>query len=104
MKAKILKFIESWLPLFVGLICAGVSLYIYQKINLFDDNFDKLLDAIINFDSITIGFIGVLLGVLFSIRNTTLIEILFKHRTRDLLKKYFLLPQKNYFFGATMLN
>ncbi len=86
----ILVFIEKWIPIILGII-AFFIIYKNDKFNLniSTDTFDKLLDSIINFTSILIGFIGVLLGILFSIKNEDLVIKLFNHRSREKLKQYF---------------
>ena len=91
MKNKILSFFETYYPVGMGAICCIISIFIFKKVNvnLDVDEFDKVLDSVINFTSIVIGFIGVLIGILFSIRNSVLVDKLFKHKSREKLKKYF---------------
>lgn len=91
MKDKTLSLIEMYYPLCFGIICFIMSIFISKKIelNLNVEEYDKVLDSVINSTSIIIGFIGVLIGILFSIRNSELVDKLFKHKSRDKLKKYF---------------
>ncbi|MCI8520598.1 MAG: hypothetical protein HFE51_10495 [Clostridia bacterium] len=92
MKKKILKVMEIYCPISIGIICFIISVFTIGKINVnvCTDTFDKVLDSVINFTSIIIGFIGVLIGILFSIRNSKLVKRLFKHKSREKLKQYFI--------------
>lgn len=51
-------------------------------------NFEKILDSVITFSSIIIGFLGALLGILFTVKDTQLVKDLFKEH-RSTLRYYF---------------
>lgn len=91
MKEKLFAFFEKWMP-FAMLICSTiVHIYIDTKYNITitNETYDKVLDAMITFFSIMLGFVGVLIGILFSIRNTKLVKKLFDHKSREKVKWYF---------------
>lgn len=56
---------------------------------VFNDSFDKIVDLTVNFTSVLIGFVGVLIGLLFSIRDYDLVKKLFEHKRQTILKRYF---------------
>lgn len=81
---------EKYLPFALGILGAILMGWcsISGKINN-SNSLEKILDSTVTFSSITVGFVGALLGILFSIRNTEVIDLLFKSREKDTLKKYF---------------
>lgn len=83
---------EQYLPLILTIIVIVLCLVISGLYNFdfSDPAYDKILDATINCTSILIGFVGVLIGVLFSIRYSKLIVTLFKQGADVKLKQYFL--------------
>lgn len=84
--------IEKWYPRILGSLTFIVTIYMNNKINIniTTGTFDKILDSIINFTSILIGFIGVLIGILFSIKDEVLVVKLFNHKSKEKLKQYFI--------------
>lgn len=62
-----------------------------NKINI-PKNFDNFVTSVITFVSIILGFLGVTLTILLSIRNSELIEFIFQTVSRERLKKYFIKP------------
>lgn len=87
-KDKAYAWFEQRGPICAAVIFTVITLYIRHKFSL-STGFDKVLDATVVFSSIMVGFIGVLMGVLFSIRDTELIKLFFKSRAVNVLKKYF---------------
>lgn len=83
-------FTEKYLPYILGVLGALFMGWcsLGGKINN-NNSLEKILDSTITFSSITVGFVGALLGILFSIRNTEIIDLLFESREKDTLKKYF---------------
>lgn len=91
MKNKVFAFFEKWIPFAALIVITIVHRYIDTKYNIIitNETYDKILDAMITFFSIMLGFVGVLIGILFSIRNTKLVKMLFAHKSREKLKWYF---------------
>lgn len=92
-KGNLGKFSEQAYPIviailsFLFILC---SLYGKENYNLLCKSvYDKILDSVISFMSVSIGFVGVLLGILFSIQDSKLVQNLFKHKSRGLLRQYF---------------
>ncbi len=83
-------YIEKLGPTFLFL-CFLIVGVIVQKQYRFDynNNLINLVDSIITFSAIIVGFVGVLLAVLFSIRNTEIISLLFERKEKKVLKGYF---------------
>lgn len=69
-------------------LIAGFILQLFNVIAL-SQEISKILDAAITFSSIIVGFIGVLLAILFSLKDSTTIRRLFKTRAEGLLNRYF---------------
>ncbi len=94
--------IEKSYPQLFAVVFATLSIILIIKLNrdiINDDILDKVIDAIINFTSILIGFVGVLIGILFSIRDEKVVERLFKSSAKEDLKKYFI----SAFFSGILL-
>lgn len=60
------------------------------------NNYEKLLDSIITFSSIILGFIGVLLGILITIKDTKIMKGIYENNYQNSLKNYF---YESIFFG-----
>jgi hypothetical protein len=83
---------ERYGPALLSTIVIFLSLiFIPNRINI-PKNFDNFITYIITFVSIILGFLGVTLTILLSIRNSELIEFIFKTVNRERLKKYFIKP------------
>lgn len=92
-KEKIHAYCESLYPLVLSVLIAGGSLYVsINKVVAIGDGLWNIINSIIVFTSIIVGFLGVLLGILFSLRNQYTINILFKNKTKDILRRYFIAP------------
>ena len=84
------SFIDPNYPLFVFIVCLIVTILLTRQHPLELENpFNYVLSATITWSSVLLGFIGVLLGVLFNLLHTDLIKTLFKYATRNALKRYF---------------
>ena len=89
MKDKALYGLEKYGPEFLSIIGSILILIISNKYGL-GEVFYRVLDAATVFSSITVGFMGALLGILYSMSNTDLIQGLFEYREdKKLLKSYF---------------
>jgi len=53
------------------------------------EKFDKILDGAINFSSIIVGFIGVLLAILVSIKDTEIIRYIYSYVDKKVFMNYF---------------
>ncbi|ATO38745.1 hypothetical protein GTID1_17100 [Geobacillus thermodenitrificans] len=76
---------------FVPLLIAQIVVFFLIKFG-FDyrvSNFDKVLDGAITFSSIVVGFLGALLGILVSIKNSDIVSTIFESKERFTLKYYF---------------
>lgn len=78
---------ERIYPIFGGMVFS-LLIYVYNLVNIIISS-EKILDSTITFTSIIVGFVGALIGILFSIRDTDIINELFKKNERKILKKYF---------------
>ncbi len=87
---KMLMNVERYGPWIFAFVGSLVSIPIFNKYSL-EAGFDKILDSSIMFSSIIVGFVGVLVGILFSLRDSELIQLFFETRTRgrERLKLYF---------------
>lgn len=83
---------EKYWPLFLSLIIALLFFVIIPNKIKIPQNFDNFLTAAITFISIILGFLGVALTIILSIRNTELMEYIFGNTTRERLKNYFKSP------------
>lgn len=89
MREKALYRLEKYGPEFLGVIGGILVLVISNKYGL-GESFYRVLDATTVFSSIIVGFMGALLGILYSMSNTDLIQTLFEYReNKKLLKSYF---------------
>lgn len=83
-------FIEEIYPYVIASITSIIAiLVIVFDIDIID-NVDSILNAVISFTSILIGFIGALFALLFSLENNPIVKHIFKdtHYSK-LIKKYF---------------
>lgn len=90
-KNKSYAFIEKWMPFIMLIVVTTLYAYIDKKCSfvITSETYDKILDSMITFVSVVLGFVGVLIGILFSIRNTKLVKMLFEHKSREKLQWYF---------------
>jgi hypothetical protein len=68
-------------------LCVICSRCVDNLIN--HNNFNKLLDGTVVFSSVIIGFLGVVLAILLSIRNDEIVKYIFNRKERTLLLEYF---------------
>lgn len=88
-KEKFFYFLERGGPELIGIVGGIIILIIMTEYGL-GSNFEKILDSAIVFSSIIVGFMGALLGILYSMSDTRLLQRLFEYREcRGLLKSYF---------------
>lgn len=76
------------LPSFIIALLTAAALF-FMGINSDIHNFDKVLDGAINFSSIVLGFLGALLGILLSIKDSEIVKAIFRNNGKSLLKYYF---------------
>lgn len=81
---------EAYHPFAVGFFCMCLS-FIGNRLVQFPSfsSVENILDAVITLSSVTVGFAGVLLAILFSIRNSESISILFRTVAKTRLQSYF---------------
>lgn len=70
MKQKILIWLEQWLPLTVSVIVFFMSIYIDFTFTIEAQSFINCNTAIMTSISIVIGFVGVLIGIISTLRET----------------------------------
>lgn len=85
---KFYTWIERNGPICAAAVFAIIAGYVRYRFSL-GEGFNKILDSTVVFASIMVGFIGVLMGVLFSIRDAELIKLFFESRGVRILKRYF---------------
>jgi hypothetical protein len=82
---------ERFYPLIISLLSVGLSITFKLKIDI--PGFEKVLDGIITFTSIVIGFLGALLAIILSISKSKVMQHLYKHvnesNGKNLLYSYF---------------
>lgn len=85
-------FFEKYYPLVSGLLIGLVIAVLLRKLeidHLIDAKFDNVLNGAITFSSIVVGFLGVLLSIIATIRDTDIMKHLYENVAEDLLKSYF---------------
>ncbi|AGB42050.1 hypothetical protein Halha_2167 [Halobacteroides halobius DSM 5150] len=82
------QLFQKWYPPIGALIITIIVVNIFGFCSSFT-NFNKLLDGAIMFSSIILGFLGVLLGILFTLRDLKLIKVIFEHTKKKTLLNYF---------------
>lgn len=82
-------FLEKCGPCILGTIGAALAIWLVLICKLSQEAFDKVLESTITLSSILIGFIGALLGILFTVKNTETISLLFQSKEKIVLKRYF---------------
>jgi len=91
-KNFVCKLWEEKYPLILSLLIT-VILFIRISYNFCPpQNFGSILNAMITIDSILLGFLGVSLSILLSIKDRKVVEFLFKNPSREILKTYFRSP------------
>ncbi|WP_260286746.1 hypothetical protein [Peribacillus aracenensis] len=82
-----IKFISWFYPLFISIIVVVISIRFDFSYTV--ENFDKVLDGTITFSSIVVGFLGALLGILVSIKDSAIVKSIFDSKEKHTLKRYF---------------
>lgn len=79
---------ESIYPILFSVV---ITIILYFKLNfsLIFKEFNNLLNGTITFSSIIIGFIGVLLGILLSIKDSEIVQEIYRDTKREILIGYF---------------
>lgn len=85
---RILGFLERFCPSIISIVFTSLIVMNVELTNL-PPKFDNILNGVITFSSILIGFIGVLISILLTIKDSNLIRELFKKVQGKILKKYF---------------
>jgi len=86
-----IKYIrEKYYPIVLAIISFIMffTLTYFVELN-YGEPFENIVNAIITFSSIIVGFIGVLLGLMSSIRDKPIIIELFKRSDIKVLRRYF---------------
>jgi hypothetical protein len=86
-KDKINCIIEIWYPFAFSGIILIIYLFLFRTIIL--DDKDNILNAVVSFSSILIGFIGTLIALLFSLENNLIAKFIFEdEHYKKLMKSY----------------
>ncbi|MCY9508549.1 hypothetical protein M5W68_20575 [Paenibacillus larvae] len=89
-KGGIGKVLSLIYPSMIALVCTTIA--IKYKVTYKLPNFDKVLDGSITFSSIVVGFLGALLGILISIKDSEIVDKIFRSNERTTLKIFFYEP------------
>ncbi|WP_282067001.1 hypothetical protein [Bacillus pumilus] len=73
------------------IIISGIFLCLFYFLGIDHqlNNFDKVLEGATNFSSILLGFLGALLGILLSIKDSEIVKAIFSQKGALWLKYYF---------------
>lgn len=88
---------ERYNPIILGFLAVGITWFFKLKPSI--AGFEKVLDGVITFSSIVIGFLGALLAIILSISKSNVIQHLYKHVHHTKGKNYFY----NYFQEAIIV-
>ncbi|WP_408956188.1 hypothetical protein [Natroniella sp. ANB-PHB2] len=81
--------IEKLYPAIISFLITFILVH-FRFLNFAEyKKFDNLLDGIITLSSVTVGFLGVLISILFTLRDTELIQKLFASELKNDLYDYF---------------
>ena len=91
-KIDIAALKEQYMPIFLFCIVTIVSIVLTHCFDFtaYDHAYGNVLGAVINFDSIFIGSVVLLIVVLFSLRDSRIVSLIFKYNKEQLLKRHFL--------------
>jgi hypothetical protein len=84
------KIVSFAYPIIISLLSLVASYML--KINYKMPNYDKVLDGAITFSSIVVGFLGALLGILISIKDSAIVDKIFRSKERTTLRFFFYEP------------
>lgn len=90
MRGKTFKF----LPLIIGLVLVAIMIFFNQKYGVYYKNlggFENILESIVNFLSIVIGFYSAFYGIIISMYESRFMQKLLKSQYRDELPLLLLL-------------
>lgn len=90
-EGKKMKKKEDLFEKFYPIIFAIIITILYKVFLMSEylpQNFDKIIDASIYFSTIIIGFLGVLIAIIFSIRNSEIMKFILSNKGRE-FKYYF---------------
>lgn len=81
----------AFIYLAIPWVLAGLGSFVVLRLNVSYnmDNFDKVLDSVITFSSIILGFLAALLGILITIRNSPIMREIHKEKQDGIIKYYF---------------
>lgn len=97
-QSKKYEYVHLFVP---GLISMGiVFLTMRSGINYNFKNLDKVLEGTTNFSSILLGFLGALLGILLSIKDSDIVRYIFDQKGSSWLKFYF---NESFIFGLIVV-
>ncbi|MDU0072628.1 hypothetical protein N1I81_17875 [Bacillus sp. FSL M8-0052] len=77
--------------LIIPFVICGIAVFILYKLGVDNNikNLDKVLEGTVNFSAILLGFLGALLGILLSIKDSAIVKAIFNQQGASLLKYYF---------------
>ena len=81
--------IENFYPLVISIIISVACSVVFRNIKI-EDDVNSILSAVLNFTAIIIGFLGVVISILFgSPVNSIVVLVMGDSRYKKLLKRYF---------------
>lgn len=84
------RFLEGTYPLFAGGMAGFFAFLVLRRCSFHDsDSFQHVLEAAVTFSSIVVGFLGALLAILMSIRDSEIVGFMYKHVDKAVLRGYF---------------
>lgn len=86
-KDKMRKHFEDWYPLVFSIVITAMYGFVFR--NWVGSYFNDVLNAVISFASIILGFICALVTLLFSLLSTSIMKIVFDGEYKIRLKRYF---------------
>ncbi|WP_443948229.1 hypothetical protein [Phascolarctobacterium faecium] len=92
-KDQLEYYCESYGPSVSGILLALIGFVFFSNFTLDCDDLDKIFNLVITLTAITIGFIGVLLGIIATIKERPIIKtfwIINKGNSRKTLEKHFM--------------
>ncbi|WP_281885716.1 hypothetical protein [Paenibacillus sp. YYML68] len=95
---RVTKFLGWFYPLLLALLLLALAFKF--GFNSKVKYFDKVLDGSITFSSIVVGFLGALLGILMSIRDSLIVKAIFATNEKKTLKLYF---QETFIIGFAVV-
>ncbi|ALC81740.1 MULTISPECIES: hypothetical protein [Bacillus] len=77
--------------LIIPVVICAIAVFILYMLGVDNNikNLDKVLEGTVNFSAILLGFLGALLGILLSIKDSAIVKAIFNRKGSSILKYYF---------------